>query len=48
MNDEGWLLFEVGEGQADAVEEMLQSAGFNYTERRKDSLGIDRVVIGRI
>ena len=48
LNDEGWLLFEVGEGQADAVEEMLQSAGFNYTERRKDSLGIDRVVIGRI
>lgn len=48
LNDEGWLLFEVGEGQADAVEEMLQSAGFNYTERRRDSLGIDRVVIGRI
>lgn len=48
LNDGGWLLFEVGEGQADAVEEMLQSAGFDYTERRRDSIGVDRVVIGRI
>lgn len=48
LNEGGWLLFEVGEGQADAVEEMLQSAGFDHTERRVDSIGVDRVVIGRI
>lgn len=48
LNPNGFLLFEVGEGQADAVDEMLQSAGFNYTERRRDSIGVERVVIGRI
>lgn len=48
LNPDGYLLFEVGEGQADAVDEMLQSAGFAYTERRRDSIGVDRVVIGKI
>lgn len=44
----GWLLFEVGEGQSADVREMLRSAGFNHTGTRKDTLGIDRVVFGRI
>lgn len=44
----GYLLFEVGEGQAQPVSEMLQAAGFNYTDTRKDTLGIDRVVFGRM
>lgn len=44
----GFLLFEVGEGQAQAVSEMLQAAGFSYTDTRKDTLGIDRVVFGRM
>ena len=47
LNPEGYLLFEVGEGQADAVEQMLQSAGFDHTERRIDSIGVDRVVRGQ-
>ena len=44
----GYLLFEVGEGQAQPVSEMLQAAGFSYTDTRKDTLGIDRGVFGRM
>lgn len=44
----GYLLFEVGEGQAQAVRYMLSAAGFGYTDTRKDTLGIDRVVFGRM
>ena len=44
----GFLVFEVGEGQAQAVSEMLMSAGFTRTATRKDTQGIDRVVIGKM
>ena len=44
----GYLLFEAGEGQAQAVRDMLSAAGFGYTDTRKDTLGIDRVVFGRM
>ena len=44
----GWILFEVGEGQAEAVKEMILSAGFAAADTRKDTLGVDRVVIGRM
>lgn len=44
----GMLLFEVGEGQAGAVSEMLQAASFRSVFTRKDTLGVDRVVVGVI
>ena len=44
----GFLVFEVGEGQAKDVSEMLMSAGFSRTATRKDTQGIDRVVIGKM
>ena len=44
----GSIVFEVGEGQAERVSEMLLAGGFRSTAFRKDTLGIDRVVIGRI
>lgn len=44
----GFLLFEVGEGQAEPVTEMLLAAGFTSADCRKDSIGIDRVVIGKM
>ena len=44
----GYLLFEVGENQADTVKEMLLSAGFSMADTRKDTLGVDRVVFGRM
>lgn len=40
------VLFEVGDGQADAVAALLDAAGFT-TSRRKDLTGVERVVIGR-
>lgn len=43
----GYLLFEVGEGQAEAVRDMLLSAGFAAADTREDTLGIQRVVIGK-
>ena len=42
----GFLFFEVGEGQADPVQEMLLTAGFSETATRRDSGGTERVVIG--
>ena len=43
----GFVFFEVGEGQASTVSDMLLCAGFAETECREDSAGIPRVVIGR-
>lgn len=44
----GYLLFEVGEGQADDVKDMLLAGGFEFADTRKDTLGVDRVVFGRL
>ncbi len=44
----GYLLFEVGEGQSEAVKDMILAAGFASAETRKDTLGVERVVIGRM
>lgn len=44
----GALLFEVGEGQAEAVSEMLSAASFRSVYTRQDTLGVDRVVVGII
>ena len=42
----GMLLFEVGEGQAEPVCEMLLSGGFRTAATRRDTGGVDRVVLG--
>ncbi len=44
----GYLIFEVGEGQADAVLDMLNSAGFESTGVKQDTLGTDRVVYAKM
>ncbi len=44
----GYLLFEVGEGQAEDVKGMLLDAGFESAGTRKDTLGVERVVYGRM
>ena len=44
----GYLIFEVGEGQAKQVAEMLRYAGFDHVGTRKDTLGVDRAVYGRM
>ena len=40
-------MFEVGEGQADAVKRMLLQAGYVSVDSRLDTLGVERVVIGK-
>lgn len=42
----GALLFEVGEGQAGPVKEMLLAGGFRSVSTKLDTLGVERVVIG--
>ena len=44
----GCIIFEVGEDQAEAVGEMFLAAGFENVSFRKDTQGIDRVVIGKL
>lgn len=41
------VVLEIGEGQGDAVSELMTGAGFRRTERLRDLAGIERVVIGR-
>ena len=44
----GYLLFEVGEGQAESVREMLLTGGFRSVGSKFDTLGVERVVIGKM
>lgn len=47
LRPNGMMMFEVGEGQADAVKKMLLSAGYIAVQTVKDTLGVERVVIGK-
>jgi release factor glutamine methyltransferase len=42
----GAVAVEVGVGQAEAVGELMRSAGFGRVEMRRDLAGIERVVVG--
>ena len=42
----GYILFEVGEGQAESVKDMLLTGGFRSVGSKFDTLGVERVVIG--
>ena len=48
LRQSGWLLFEVGETQAEDVERLMRLAGLRALGRAKDSGGYDRVVYGRL
>ena len=48
LKPDGVILFEVGEEQAEDVKELLLTAGFSSVDTRKDTLGVDRVVVGRL
>ncbi|MCR5655234.1 MAG: peptide chain release factor N(5)-glutamine methyltransferase [Lachnospiraceae bacterium] len=43
----GWIYFEIGYDQGEAVKEMLIAKGFCDVEVRKDYAGRDRVALGR-
>ena len=44
----GYLLFEVGEGQSASVREMMLNAGFRSVNARLDTLGVERVIVGKM
>ena len=48
LNKKGWLMFEVGIGQADAVAELMQKNGYDSVLVIKDYNRIERVVYGRL
>ena len=48
LRKDGVLIFEVGEGQADDVADMLMAAGFDSCSVRKDARGVERAVLGRM
>lgn len=44
LNKGGYLAFEIGFGQSEAVQEILKSNGYSAIEVTKDLAGIDRVI----
>lgn len=44
----GYILFEVGEGQAEPVRDMILAAGFAAADTRQDTQGTERVVFGKM
>ena len=46
LKDDGIIIFEVGEGQADAVRSLLTEAGFHNLGSALDTAGTERVVYG--
>ena len=47
LRPSGCIMFEVGEGQADDVKKLLLDAGYVSVDTRTDTLGVERVVIGK-
>ncbi len=48
LDEEGWLMMEVGEGQAHAALERMDEAGFKESDLRHDLAGIERIVGGHL
>lgn len=48
LNPGGWLIFEIGYDQGEAVSGMMKDAGYGNVRVLKDLAGLDRVVVGII
>ena len=48
LRDEGWLLFEIGHNQGEAVSKKMTELGFQNVQVKKDYAGLDRVVYGHL
>lgn len=48
LNKGGYLMFEIGLGQSQAVKSIMEKNGFKEIEIIKDLAGIDRVIIGNL
>ena len=44
LKDDGWIVFEVGEGQAEDVRSLLSDSGFHNLGCTLDTLGTERVI----
>ncbi len=47
LNEGGYLMFELGINQADAVRTLMTKSGFENIEIEKDLAGIERVIFGK-
>ncbi|MBQ7102443.1 MAG: peptide chain release factor N(5)-glutamine methyltransferase [Anaerotignum sp.] len=47
LKKDGWLFFEIGYDQGEALRSLLSEFGYTEIEIRKDLAGLDRVAIGR-
>ncbi|MEI8128082.1 MAG: peptide chain release factor N(5)-glutamine methyltransferase [bacterium] len=47
LNEGGYLMFELGINQADAVRTLMTKSGFKNIEIEKDLAGIERVIFGK-
>lgn len=47
LNPGGWLCFEIGYDQGNALETMLTEAGYDQVKIIKDLAGLDRVAVGQ-
>ena len=47
LKDKGYLLFEIGYDQGEAVADLMRTAGFADVHVKKDLAGLDRVVYGQ-
>ena len=47
LDDNGYLLFEIGYKQGEIVAKMMETYGFKNVEKAKDLAGNDRVVVGQ-
>lgn len=48
LNAGGWLLFEIGYNQGEAVSKKMTELGFQDVQVKKDYAGLDRVVYGHL
>ena len=47
LKENGWMLFEIGYDQGEAVKALMRENGFFDVQIVKDLTGLDRVVLGR-
>lgn len=47
LNPGGWLCFEIGYDQGEALEKLLEAAGYEEIRIGKDLAGLDRIAVGR-
>ncbi len=48
LKDRGTIMLEIGEGQSQAVQNLLTRAGFSRTLALKDTAGTERIIVGQL